>query len=100
MKAVVFITLIISVLGLDFAFSQSQDNLNQACEDARAKKLEPAKRQKISECKADKKNDPKWCEDFWADYGHGGKTGPKVRQRMVDDLPECVKADKARRDVN
>ena len=100
MKFVVFIALIISSPGMDSAFAQSQADLDRACEEARAEKLEPEKRKKIEECKADKKNDPRWCEQFWADYGHGGKTGPKVRQRMFDDLPECVEAEKARRDVN
>ena len=97
-RKLVFITFLVGSLMLDSAFAVSQADLDLACENARAKKLEPLRRQKINECKSDKNNEPKWCEQFWADYGNGGKTGPKVRQRKFDDLPECVKAEKARRE--
>ena len=100
MKTLMTIVLICGLLMLNSAFAQTRQKLDQACEDARVKKLEPQKREKINECKADKKNDPKWCENYWSDYGAGGKTGPKVRQRMFNDLPECVKAEKVRQDVN
>ena len=100
MKKLMMIVLVSSFLMSGWALAQSQQELDRACEDARSKKLEPEEREKINECKADKKNDPKWCENYWSDYGAGGKTGPKVRQRMYDDLPECVKAKKARQEVN
>ena len=100
LRKLICITLLTGSLMLDSAFAVSQADLDMACENARAKKLEPLRRQKINECKADKKNDPKWCEQFWSDYGNGGKTGPRVRQRKFDNLPECEKAEKARRDVN
>jgi len=100
MKMIVFLLIVILSTMPGPARAETQADLDQACEDARAKKLEPVRRQKISECKADKKNDPKWCERYWADYGDGGRDGPNVRRRRYDDLPECVKAEKARQDVN
>ncbi len=100
MKAVVFIGFIVSMLNMNIVYAKSQAELDQACEEARAEKLAPQKRQKIKECKADKKNDPKWCEQFWADYGDGGRHGPHIRMRLFNDLPECVKAEKARLEVN
>ncbi len=100
MKLFVFIIFVIGSLIPGAAFAKSQAELDQACEDARDEKLEPLRQQKISDCKKDEDNDPQWCEQFWADYGNGGKSGGKVRQRMFDQLPECVEAEKARQDVN
>jgi hypothetical protein len=100
MRVLIVITFLIGSLTLSIAFARSQAELDQACEAARAEKLAPLRQQKIKECKADSKNDPKWCEQYWSDYGDGGKNGPHVIQRMYDNLPECVKAEKARRDVN
>lgn len=100
MKMVVLITLVIGSLMTVSAIAQSQGELDMACEEAREIKLKPLREEKINECKADKKNDPKWCDQFWADFGDGGRTGPRIRQRLFNDLAECVKAEKARRDVN
>ena len=100
MKKLIIILIFSSLILLDNSFAQAQAELDRACENARAEKLEPLRQRKIDECRDDKDNDPQWCEQFWADYGNGGKTGNQVRQRMFDSLPECVEAEKARRDVN
>jgi hypothetical protein len=49
-------------------------------------------------CKADKRNDPAYCERFWRDYGesHFTRDGEFV-PRLFGDIPECVVADKERR---
>ena len=67
MKTLITIVLVSGFLTPHFAFAQSQEELDQACEDAREKKLEPLRRQKIEECKRDEQNDPEWCEQFSAD---------------------------------
>jgi len=100
MRVLVSIIFLLGSLLPGTAFGKTQAELDQACEDARSRKLQPIRQQKIKECKADKKNDPKWCEQFYADYGDGGRDGPNFRKRKFDNLPECVKAEKARQDVN
>lgn len=67
--------------------------LDQRCEDAREKKIAPLREAEIARCKAERRNDPAWCERFNADFGDGGRTvGGTIRPRMFDDLPECVDA--------
>jgi len=71
--------------------------LDQRCDDAREEKIAPLREAEITKCKADKRNDPNWCERFNADYGEGGRTqSGTIRPRMFDDLPECVEAQSER----
>jgi len=68
-------------------------DLDRRCDEAREKVIAPLREAEIAKCKADKKNDPAWCERFNADYGDGGRTASgSIRPRMFDDLPECVEA--------
>ena len=70
-------------------YEQEQQRLDQACEDARQKKLAPERERYIEECVAEKqKPDRAACEKFYADYGNqSGNRAP-----LYLDLPECVKA--------
>ncbi|MCK6371362.1 MAG: hypothetical protein L6Q83_08585 [Gammaproteobacteria bacterium] len=74
------------------------EELEAACEAARQAKLEPLREQEIAKCKADRHNDPAWCERFYRGYGEGGRhfDGRPI-PRLFDDLPECVAAHEARR---
>lgn len=61
-----------------------------SCEQAREKLLAPLREAKIAECKSDPKNDPAWCERYYADYGTAtARPGGGVNPRMFDDIPEC-----------
>lgn len=67
--------------------------LDRRCDAARQEKIAPLREAEIAGCKADRRNDPDWCERFYADYGEGGRTqSGTIRPRMFDDLPECVDA--------
>lgn len=67
--------------------------LDRRCDDAREDKIAPLREAEIAKCKANRRNDPEWCERFNADYGEGGRTeSGAIRPRMFDDLPECVDA--------
>ena len=71
----------------------SMDELDNRCDVARERKIAPLRKEEIEKCKADKRNDPGWCERFFIDYGEGGRTvHGAMRPRMFDDLPECVDA--------
>ncbi len=73
--------------------SFSLDELDSRCDVARERKIAPLRKEEIEKCKADKRNDPGWCDRFFKDYGEGGRTvHGAVRPRMFDDLPECVDA--------
>jgi len=73
--------------------SMSLRDLDRRCETARERRIAPLRAAEIEKCKADKRNDPAWCERFNADYGDAGRTASGVmRPRMFDDLPECVEA--------
>jgi len=68
-------------------------DLDRRCDEAREEKIAPLRKAEIEKCKADRHNDPNWCERFNADYGDGGRTKKgAVRPRMFDDLPKCVEA--------
>lgn len=76
--------------------SASPRELDARCEAAREAQLKPLREAEIASCKADKRNDPAWCERFNKDYGQGGRTiHGAPRPRMFDDLPECVAAREA-----
>jgi hypothetical protein len=71
----------------------SLEDLDRRCDKAREEKIAPLRAAEIGKCKADRRNDPEWCERFNADYGDGGRTRKgTIRPRMFDDLPECVEA--------
>lgn len=68
-------------------------DLDMRCEAARERKIAPLREAEIAKCKADRRNDPAWCERFNADFGDAGRTiAGTMRPRMFDDLPECVEA--------
>jgi len=75
--------------------------MEQQCEQARQVKLAPIREAEVAKCKADQRSDPAYCDRFWADYGdaHRAANG-RWMQRLFDDLPECVAAEKARRENN
>ncbi len=67
--------------------------LDQRCEDAREEKIAPLREAEIESCKQERRSDPAFCESFNADFGDGGRTASgHYRQRIFDDLPECVEA--------
>ena len=71
----------------------TQAELDARCEAAREAKIAPLREAEIENCKADRRNDPAFCESFNADFGEGGRTVTgALRPRMFDDLPECVEA--------
>ncbi len=71
----------------------SLGELDDRCNVARERKIAPLRKEEIAKCKADRHNDPEFCERFFKDYGDGGRTvHGAVRPRMFDDLPECVDA--------
>lgn len=78
----------------------SLDELDSRCEAAREAKLKPLREAEIARCKADRHNDPAFCERFYEDYGQGG--GRNLRgvpiPRLFDDLPECEAAREARQE--
>lgn len=73
--------------------SMSLAELDQRCELAREKKIAPLREAEIQQCKQDRRNDPNYCDTFYADYGDAGRMpSGAMRPRMFDDLPECVDA--------
>jgi len=67
--------------------------LDQRCEVAREEKIAPLREAEIKQCKQDRRNDPNYCDTFYADYGDAGRMPSGVmRPRMFDDLPECADA--------
>lgn len=75
--------------------------LEARCEAAREARLKPLREAEIAKCKADKRNDPAYCDRFWADYGNAVRLpNGRMQPRLFDDLPECTAAYKARRQLN
>jgi hypothetical protein len=72
--------------------------LEARCEAERQVRIKPLRDAEIAKCKADKSNDPAYCERYWKDYGNerAGATGGTI-PRMFWDLPICVAAFKARK---
>ena len=92
-----------------WALALNADSLDEAkvaalearCEAAREERLKPLRDAEIAKCKADKRNDPEYCERFWSDYGDAVRLpNGRMQPRMFDDLPECVAAYEARRKLN
>jgi hypothetical protein len=75
------------------------EELDRRCEDAREEEIAPLREAEIARCKQQERNDPAWCERFYADYGAGGKTQfGGYRPGMFHNLPECRDAEKERRE--
>jgi len=82
---------------------QRTEQLDQRCRAARAAKLRVLQQQKIEQCLKEPKPEHgermtrAECERYWSDYGWGaGKPGARS-PRFFENIPECVAADKARR---
>jgi hypothetical protein len=74
--------------------------LERECEQAREARIKPLRDAEIARCKAEKRNDPAYCERFWSDYGAATRRPNKtIQPRMFDDLPECVAAREARQEL-
>ena len=76
-----------------FAYSEelSLKELEQRCEEAREAKLAPLREAAIEECAAKPDKTREYCERFYRDFGAGSVTQyGVVRQRMFNDLPECL----------
>ena len=75
--------------------------LEQACEVAREQRLKPLRDAEIARCQQEKRSDPQYCERYWSDYGNAVRSpNGQMQPRMFDDLPECVRANEARRKLN
>jgi hypothetical protein len=75
--------------------------LEARCEKEREAQIKPLRDAKIAQCKAEGRNDPGYCERFWSDYGNAvRRPNGTMTPRMFDDLPVCLEAFKARRDLN
>jgi hypothetical protein len=71
--------------------------LDRRCEDAREQLIAPEREDHIASCKLEKRNDPDWCETYFADYGAAVKTGLFTnRPRMYSDIDACLIADSER----
>ena len=71
--------------------------LDRRCEDARERLIAPEREDNIASCKLEERNDPDWCETYFADYGASVKTGLFTnRPRMYSDIDECLIADSER----
>ena len=65
-------------------------------ETAREAMIAPLRAGEIEKCKT-QRNDPAYCERFWADYGDASRGDHgQMMPRMFNDLPECVAATQAR----
>ncbi len=84
---------------LAFADQRSDvEALEAQCEQEREARIKPLREMEIEKCKADKNNDPAYCERFWKDYGNAVRTASGgMIPRMFDDLPVCQAAFKARK---
>lgn len=81
----------------------SVEELDKRCEEAIEKKIAPLRKAAIEECVANKrlrlKSPREDCERLYKDYGAGGPGAHgRWRPRMFHNIPECIEADKARRE--
>ena len=75
--------------------------LEQACEEAREARLKPMREAEIKRCIEEQYKDPGYCQRYWSDLGNAVKLpNGKFQPRMFDDLPECLAAQEARRNLN
>jgi hypothetical protein len=98
----VFATLLCALLSTVHVARAADDEasvraLEAKCQAARQEKLAVVRAERIAECKANRRNDPAFCERHYRDYGDGGPgpNGMRVTP-MFNDLPECVTAFAAR----
>jgi len=74
--------------------------LEAQCEKEREALIKPLREMEIAKCKADTHNKPDYCERFWSDYGNPvRRANGTMSGRMFDDLPVCVAAYQARKDL-
>jgi hypothetical protein len=75
--------------------------LEAQCEQEREAKIKPIRDEQIADCKATHPNvDPGYCERYWKNFGvaRRGPNGTFI-PRMFNDLPVCLAALKARREL-
>jgi|GEM_PF-979752 hypothetical protein len=99
LRAFVTAVLIWAPTALTFADQLERvEALEAQCEQEREARIKPLREMEIEKCKADKHNDPAYCERFWKDYGNAVRTASGgMVPRMFDDLPVCQAAFKARK---
>jgi hypothetical protein len=66
------------------------------CEAAREARLAPERSRLIEQCVNQEKKERSFCDNYYRDYGHGGKRGGARVERKYDNLPECVAAREAK----
>jgi hypothetical protein len=88
--------LVLACAPVSAARSPDLAELDARCEAAREVKIAPLREEEIRKCNT-QRNDPAYCERYWADYGDAtlGFHGQMV-PRLFNDLPECDEATKAR----
>ena len=78
-----------------YAGKADLQKLEKRCEDAREEKIAPLRQKAIAECVAQDRNTRdarEKCEQFYVDYGSGVHYMTAGRkERMFNDLPECLK---------
>jgi hypothetical protein len=75
--------------------------LEQACEEAREARLKPMREAEIKRCIEEQNKDPAYCQRYWSDLGNAQKLpNGRYQPRKFDDLPECVAAQEARRNLS
>ena len=66
------------------------------CEAAREARLAPERARLIEQCVNQEKKERSFCDNYYRDYGYGGKSGGARVGRKYDNLPECVTAREAK----
>ena len=66
------------------------------CEAAREARLAPERARLIEQCVNQEKKERSFCDNYYRDYGYGGKSGGARVGRKYDNLPECVAAREAK----
>lgn len=75
--------------------------LESRCAAAREAKIKPLRDAEVAKCKANRADDPEYCERYWSDYGNAKRlANGTMSPRMFDDLPICVSAYQARKALN
>ena len=111
LSCLVLVGVFLSLLTPSVALAQSAKDLrrveemDRACESARADRIRQAQRQKIAAClkePPEPRAAPKTredCERYWGDYGwvQGSRKSGGTRPHLFTDLPACRRAAEARR---
>lgn len=74
---------------------ESPAQLAAECERAREARLKPEREKLIKDCIAKGDQDASYCQNYYANYGDGGRQGGHTVPRKYDNLPECVAAREA-----